>query len=375
MQVRSKFLAPDLILERPLRRSPVDWIMTGGSNLLRSLPRAVKRLLAGRPIRVHGDELELETQLVIRVNRMLFREDPAPSDPGMARRTFDRMIRAVPRWSRNPVLRVGLKIPTPDRSIPARLYSPIGLAPGSPLLVYYHGGGGVIGSLDTHDELCAHIAYSSDVRLLSVDYRLAPEHPFPAAIDDANTAYLFARKYASDLGADPKRIGVGGDSSGGTAAAVVCQQNMSVGCKVPEFALLLYPAADLVAQTKSRRLFANGFLLDEPRLTWFFDCYCPPSLRDDPLCSPLRALEAAEQSPSYVYVATAALDPLRDEGEALAEKFARGGAEVTVRRHRGLVHGFLHFASLSPGAMSAISEAVGAVRIGLGVSPTTDLHR
>ncbi|EFV12298.1 alpha/beta hydrolase [Segniliparus rugosus] len=266
-----------------------------------------------------------------------------------------------------PVARLATLIPGAGEGIPARLYAPEGLATGSPLLVYYHGGGWVIGSLDTHDELCAYLAAASGIRVLSVDYRLAPEHQFPAAVLDADAAYRFARERAEELGADPGRIAVGGDSAGGTLASVVCQQSALEGRRPPDFGLLIYPAGDLIEQTESRRLFATGFFLEKPRIDWFSDCYCPPQLRDDPRSSPLRAPAVAGLPP--VYVATAAFDPLCDEGEALAAKFAESGSAVTLRRHRGLVHGFANMASLSPGSMAALNEMAGALRSALGVPP------
>jgi acetyl esterase len=257
-----------------------------------------------------------------------------------------------------------VEIPGPAGPI-ARLYVPPTAGEGPlPLLVYFHGGGWVIGDLDTHDSPCRFLAAHAGVAVLAVDYRLAPEHPFPAAIEDAFAAYRWASDNADGLGADPSRIAVGGDSAGGNLAAVVCLQARDEGARPPAMQLLIYPVADTGRELASRRTFAEGFLLTRRDMAYYEDRYLPPGTdRNDPRVAVLQAEDLAGLPPAYV--ATAGFDPLRDEGEAYAQRLREAGVRVALRRHSGLVHSFVNFTAICPSSRAAVLEACGALRMGL----------
>jgi len=252
----------------------------------------------------------------------------------------------------------------PGGVLGARLYTPpSGRAP-LPLLVYFHGGGWVTGDLDTHDGPCRFLAAHAGALVLSVDYRRAPEHPFPAAVDDALAAMSWAAEHAAELGADRARIGVGGDSAGGNLAAVASRLAGESGAPPPVLQLLLYPVTDVSQKHPSYRLFGEGFLLNEADMDWYRDQYLPdPADVGDPRASPLIAEDLAGLPPTYV--ATAGFDPLRDEGEAYAEALRAAGVPVALRRHAGLIHGFAVYTRLVPEARGAMLEAAGALRMGL----------
>ena len=221
--------------------------------------------------------------------------------------------------------------------VPARLYRPRSDA-GVGLLVYFHGGGWVIGDLDTHDATCRGLAVSSGHAVLSVDYRLAPEHPFPAPLDDALSATDWAYANAEGLGCDPERLAVGGDSAGGNLAAVVAQ-----GGTVPlRFQLLVYPIADVRCGTASYEEFADGPFLTRPSMDWFIGHYLSggAGAADDPRVSPLLAPDEALAASPPALVLTVAADVLRDEGEAYASRLAELGVPVEHRRYEGMFHGF-----------------------------------
>lgn len=265
-----------------------------------------------------------------------------------------------------PMARVeALTIPGPASDLPARLYVALGAPqPPQPLLVYYHGGGWVIGDLDTHDSACRFLAEHSGCRVLSVEYRLAPEHPFPAAPEDALAAFRWAHEQAERLGINPARIAVGGDSAGGNLAAVVCLQAREDGGPSPAMQLLLYPACDALGGQASRETFAKGFLLTRNDMEWFEAHYLPDGCEhDDPLVSIMRAPDVGNLPPAYV--ATSGFDPLRDEGETYAERLRDGGVRVALQRHRDQIHGFANLTAICPSARGAMLEVAGALQMGL----------
>jgi acetyl esterase len=268
-----------------------------------------------------------------------------------------------------PMARVeALTIPGPGGEIPARLYVALGVPrPPQPLLVYYHGGGWVIGDLETHDGVCRFLAEHSGCRVLSVGYRLAPEHPFPAAVEDAAAAFGWAAENAAELGADPARIAVGGDSAGGNLSAGVCLQARETGGPQPAMQLLLYPATDVVGEQASRETFAKGFLLTRNDMQWFEDHYLPDGCDpDDQRASIMRAQDVSNLPPAYV--ATAGFDPLRDEGEIYAARMREAGVQVALRRYSGMIHGFANLTAICPNARDAMFEVSGALRMGLGLA-------
>jgi acetyl esterase/lipase len=266
-----------------------------------------------------------------------------------------------------PMARVeAMTVPGQGGPVPARFYVPGGLAAAEPmpLLVYFHGGGWVIGDLDTHDGVCRFLAAAASSAVLSVDYRLAPEHPFPAAIEDAWAGFAWAAANAAQLGVDPARIAVGGDSAGGNMAAVVSLLAKAAGGPTPAMQLLLYPPTDSAGDLPSRYLFREGFMLTKADMDEWEQHYLPPGTdKTDPRVSVLLAPDLSGLPPAYV--ATAGFDPLRDEGEAYALRMREAGVQVALRRHPGLVHGFANMTAFSRSSRGAMLEVAGALRLGL----------
>jgi acetyl esterase len=243
-------------------------------------------------------------------------------------------------------------------AIPLRLYRP---GEGAlPALIFFHSGGWVVGDLDTHDVICRQIAKQAGVAVIAVDYRLAPEHRFPAAVEDAWSATTWVAAHASELGIDPRRIAVGGDSAGGGLAAVVAL--MARDSRTPRLSLqvLVYPATDLRADSASYSTYAEGYFLTRAIMQWYIAQYAPtPGAIDDWRASPLRAPWVHGVAPALII--TAELDPLRDEGEAYARRLQ--GARVAVDHHRldGMIHGFLTMG----GKVDAANQAVAAIAAAL----------
>lgn len=258
------------------------------------------------------------------------------------------------------------RIPGPAGEIPVRIYTPVaaGTEP-LPCLVYYHGGGWVIGDLETHEGACRMLANDSGCRVISVDYRLAPEHVFPAAPEDCFAALKWVAANAQPLGVDPKRIAVGGDSAGGNLSAVVCQMAREAGGPSVAFQLLIYPATDMALGTGSKKENATGYFLEERTMHYFYDLYVPKGTdENDPRLSPLRAKNFAGLPPAYVI--TAQYDVLRDEGRLYAEKLKEAGVKVTHVNYDTLIHGFFTMAGVIPAARPAIADAAKAVKAALG---------
>ena len=252
-------------------------------------------------------------------------------------------------------------VPGPRGEIPVRVYTPEGRAP-FPVLVYFHGGGWVIGNLETHDGVCRHLANAAGAVVASVDYRLAPEHPFPASGEDAYAATRWVAANAGAIGGDARRIAVGGDSAGGNLAAVVSLMARDRGGPPLVFQLLVYPVTDTPsANTASYRENAEGYFLTAKMMHWFWNHYCGknPDLSDPYLC-PLRARELKRLPPALVI--TAEFDPLRDEGEAYAARLRETGNQADLKRYSGMIHGFFGMGPLLTKAREATNEAASALR-------------
>jgi acetyl esterase len=266
-----------------------------------------------------------------------------------------------------PVARVENRtLPGPRGEIPVRVYTPEGRAP-FPVLVYFHGGGWVIGNLETHDGLCRHLANAAHCVVVSVDYRLAPEHPFPASGEDAYAATRWVAGNAAALGGDAKRIAVGGDSAGGNLSAVVSLMARDRGGPPIVFQLLVYPATDLPSANTSYRENAEGYFLTAKSMHWFFAHYCGanPDASDPYLC-PLRAKNLGGLPPALVV--TAGFDPLRDEGEAYAARLREAGVRTKLTRYPGMIHGFFGMGPLLTQARAATKEAADALRSAFGTA-------
>lgn len=354
-----------LSTEQLLARIPTG-VLTAGTNLLYGLPRPLKRLLAGKPFTRDGQLLDLDMQLLLRVEQLAGIEMGGGADIAAARTLLRAANQLVAGKSLQPVAARELRIPLAEATIGARLYTPDGLAPGSGLLVFYHGGGWVLGDMDTHDTTCRTLAAQAGVRVLSVHYRMAPEHRFPTAAQDAVAAYRYAAANAADLGADPALIAVGGDSAGGNLAAVVSHLATREDGPAPAFQLLFYPATDATVRRRSRELFADGLFLTDAAIDWFLGHYVPDhGQRADPRLSVLLAEDLSGLPAAYI--ATAGFDPLRDEGEAYAQRLAAAGVPVSHHRQRDLIHGYVNFLAAGPRPRQALAEAAGALRTGLAL--------
>ncbi len=330
------------------------------------LPPRLLRLLFGRPVEVDGQMLAPDIQALLAMARLAGSEsftDATSVDAARAHRRLEAEI--VAERPRLEMARVSsLQLPGPAGPLAARLYVPHGAAEPGPLLVYYHGGGWVIGDLETHDAPCRFLAANSGVRVLAIDYRLAPEHPFPAAAEDAHAAYAWVAANAAELGADPARIAVGGDSAGANLAAVASLLARDAGLPVPAMQLLIYPVTVADEELPSRHICGDGFLLTRPDMDFFEDNYLPAGAdRSDPRISILRADDLGGLPPAYL--AIAGFDPLRDEGVAFARRLEEAGVPVSLRLHPGLVHTFANLTAICPSARQAMLEAVGALRMGL----------
>lgn len=324
-------------------------------------PGRLHTAIGGRRVNRAGAPLAPEVSSALRLLELRER-DAGEVSADQARRRVDRDAATFGGRPLPVALVEDLEIPTFAGPVAARRY----LADerdGDRLLVFFHGGGFVVGSLDSHDTLCRFIAHHAGVSVLAVDYRLAPEHPFPAALDDARAAFVFAAAQADAWGHDPHRIGVGGDSAGANISAFLCRD--LAGAQVrPAFQLLLYPVTDVSRQSESYREFAEGHYLTETQMNWYTERYLGDAERTDPRVSPLLADDLSGLPPAYV--ATAGFDPLRDEGEAYARRLAEAGVPVALRRHDGLIHAFASTTGVGRTGREAVLEACGAVRMALG---------
>jgi acetyl esterase len=345
--------------------SPRERLETAVIRAAVALPPAAQRLLGGPgAVRVDGHVLDPEAQLLLRLLR-LARRPAFESLPVAEAREEIRREAAAASGALLPVAQVeDMTLPGPGGELGARLYVPTGAPARGPLLVYLHGGGWVVGDLDTHDQACRFIAREAGVRLLAIDYRRAPEHPFPAAVEDAVAAVRFAIGEASALGADPARVAVGGDSAGGNLAAVAARLTSRGDGPGPAFQLLIYPVTDLSRKRRSYELFRDGFFLTERQMDWYREQYlAAPGDALDPRASPLLADDLEGLPPAHV--ALAGFDVLRDEGEEYAARLQAAGVPVGVSRHRGLIHGFCNAVGIGRSACGAMQEVTSALRAGL----------
>jgi acetyl esterase len=283
----------------------------------------------------------------------MFREGAPPDESRSILRDKSRILKARP-----PVLPsvFDRKVPASAGSIPVRIYTP-GTKSVYPVVVYFHGGGWCMGDLETHDVVCRKLALKSSSVVVAVDYRLAPEHPFPAAVDDAYAAVLWVSGNAGSFGGDPSRIAVAGDSAGANLSAVVALLARDRRGPLLVSQVLFYPSTDSSRfDTESQRDFAEGYFLTRKYIEAFRSLYAPdPADWKNPLVSPLLASSFVNLPPAVVV--TAQFDPLRDEGEAYASRLAAAGVPVVRKRFDGILHGFLTLDRIFPQADAALSLA------------------
>ncbi|NUT78807.1 alpha/beta hydrolase [Pseudomonas sp. C1C7] len=291
-----------------------------------------------------------------------FRDLPEPDfsqvDAVQYRQFSDNLLPAIPGDPMSEVRE--LRVAGADGELDARLYRPSEEG-NLPLLVFFHGGGFVMGNLDTHDNLCRSLARQTEAVVVSVAYRLAPEYHFPAAPLDCYAATCWLVEHAAALGVDASRLALAGDSAGGNLALAVSQlAAQRQGPKI-SYQCLFYPVTDARCDSRSYEDFAEGYLLSSAMMYWFWQQYLQDTGQgDDPLASPLRAESLAGLPPTTLI--TAEFDPLRDEGEAFAARLQQAGVAVRVQRCEGMIHGFISMAPFVEGAARVLSEAAADVR-------------
>lgn len=360
----------------PLRtRALRERISFHAASLLALLsPPAQRRLARSAPVVVDGNTLDPGVQLLLATRRRLGARPWHALTPEQARSAMAAEARMGALRPSEVGAVTDLAVAGAEGPLRARHYAPPGAPEAAqPLLVYLHGGGFVMGDVDSYDPVCRILCRHAGVHVLSVDYRLAPEHPFPAAVHDAAAALEWAFEHAAGLGADPARVAVGGDSAGGNLAATVARLATRDGAPVPALQLLIYPATDVESEWPSRAQFADGpYLLTTADIAFFEHHYMSEAAGDDPLGSPLLAGDLSGLPPALVV--TAGFDPLRDEGEAYARALRDAGTPVILRRFGELVHGFLNLATLNPASHDALVEIAGGVRALLALQ-TDDTRR
>ena len=341
-----------------------DKIETRLARSLMSMPMPAIRALAGKPITRDGRTLDPQAQLAILSAKRAGKKPGHALDLAASRRDMNVSGRQLgPRpaalaWEENRML----------AGLPVRFYRPRGIAKGGPALMYLHGGGFTSGSLESHDLVCRAIAAEAPCTVCAVDYRLAPEHRFPAAADDATKVFRAMVSDAAVLNIDPTRIGVGGDSAGGNLAAVVALDTRHDAVR-PCFQMLIYPTVDMTMSFPSIDIFATGFFLEKESIRWYRGNYLGHDASDaskhDPRASPWFA-EDLSGLPKALVV-TAGFDPLRDEGDAYAKRLADAGVEVQHESYASLFHGFWNTTGIIHGARGAFDDAVRALRIALAI--------
>jgi acetyl esterase len=351
------------IAGRPSRLRLAVLTRAGGIALriLPKIPDRVKRvLLGGRRVTIDGNTLDTTLQLMLTAQNATGAGGlVASSDVNVARAHLTALSQYL-----DPAIAVtttDFTVPGPTEPLRARHYQPDGTGP-APLLVFFHGGGFVVGGIESHDGLCRLISRDAGVHVVSVEYRLAPEHPAPAASDDCYATYLWCVENAARLGADPAKIAVGGDSAGGNLAAVVSQRARDNHKPLPALQLLIYPVTNFAGDTRSKVLFADGYFLSKIDMDWFRANYLAESALDpsDPRVSPLLAADLSGLPPALVL--TGGFDPLRDEGDTYAAALAAAGVPVDHRTYGSLIHAFANFFPLGGDSAVATADFISAFR-------------
>jgi len=311
------------------------------------LPAPLHRLVAGAPIVIEGQQLAPDIQMMLRLQRLSGRTPPEQRDWVAGRLELALQSRTV--GGHQPIGAVrDITIEGPGGPLDLRLYTPAARLNDArvPTMLFIHGGGMVYGDRHgTHDAACRFLAEQSGVQLLSLDYRLAPEHPYPAGVEDSLAAAEWMFAHAAEIDADPERLAVGGDSAGGFFSAVVAIAAAEAGRSLA-LQFLIYPVTDFVAESASRRTFGEGFFLTKLFMDRAIDAFLPDHAdRARPEVN-LIARTSFPEGLAPAFVATAGFDPLRDEGEAYAALLAEHGVRVEAKRYPGMIHGFFNLVGL-----------------------------
>lgn len=334
-------------------------LMTVPSEAFKQGDAALREALGGQVRTVRGWTLDVRFQFMEAQTRLIQAAAPPPTaapNPDEVRGQTRMLVAMVGGALADGVRAEPHAIMWEGRAIPGRLYTAVQPNPDATLIVYYHFGGGVIGDLDTCNAFCSMLCAASGGPVLSVDYRLAPEHKFPAGLQDAIAGYRYGCAHAAAWGARAGVAAVGGDSMGGNFAAIVAQQAKLHGWSEPALQLLIYPATDLANDAASMTDFADAFPLTRQTMDWFMSQYVGPNddLAHDPLLSPAAAKSLAGLAPALIY--TAGFDPLVDQGDAYAARLQSDGATVKHRRFESLAHGFTAFTGGIPAAHAACED-------------------
>ena len=338
-----------------IRHRPQDHLLRWGARALGSMPPAVLRSVSGSPVVIDGNTLHPAVQTSLRV----MNDSPGahferlPLDEARAHIELEAWTFA---GTTRLAQREDIEIPTRAGSVPGRVYRARLDRPSPGTVVYFHGGGWVLGSVDSADATSRTLAKTTGMTVVSVGYRLAPEDPFPAGLEDCIDAFRWVRDNAARYGGAAATVGVGGESAGGNVAAVTSIVTRDDAEGAPAFQILLCPVTDLSRKHRSYELFADGFFLTDAQMDWYAAHYLSGGGRaDDPLVSPLLTDDLGGLAPAYV--AVSGFDVLRDEGVAYARRLEQAGVDTTLVTHTGQIHGFFNACGALKDARDAVSDA------------------
>ncbi|RJF94722.1 alpha/beta hydrolase [Oleomonas cavernae] len=344
-----------------IRRTFEKYLVAG---LVRLPESWLLKMSGGAPLTAEGKRLDTQLQFLLALAAKRPRIDQLPVDG--ARQLYRDMAYSFGGRARPMSRTEERRVAGPYGDIPVRLYVPNGLPQGpAPTLVWFHGGGFVIGDLESYDLPCRQLADQARCQVLSVEYRLAPEHPFPRPVDECLAVWRHVAANPADYNADPARIGVGGDSAGAHLSAVISQQARLAGEPLPRHQLLIYPVTDLTREWASHTTYAEGYLLTRDLMNYFMSKFLPEGTDvADVKVSPLQAADLSGLPPATLVIA--GFDPLQDEGRAYGDALARAGVPVKVLNYNTLTHGLISLAGVVKAADGAMAEISAAVRAGLG---------